>query len=225
MKPVIGLVGAIIDNKESAMPVSYVHAIESSGGIPVVLPYLQQQDVIDQLISMCDGFFFIGGDDLDPSRYGEEKRDVCGQTRPDRDEFEFELLEAILKTGKPVLGVCRGSQLINVAFGGSLYQDMLADSAICAPHNHDSVKILENTPLHALIGQDRMFTNTIHHQAVKKLGKGLEVMAVADDGTIEATYMPGETYIRAYQWHPERLCDKSSENKLLFEDFLKACMS
>jgi putative glutamine amidotransferase len=107
--------------------------------------------------------------------------------------------------------------------GGTLYQDLLTDTPITVKHKNDSVDIVENTPLHQLIGKNNMFVNSFHHQAVKDVGKGLKVMAISPDGIIEGTYLDSDRYVRAYQWHPERLVDTSEENHLLFVDFINAC--
>jgi putative glutamine amidotransferase len=136
-----------------------------------------------------------------------------------------------METEKPVLGICRGAQLINIALGGTLYQDLPTELPTEISHRQTepkfspahSVKILADTPLYDLVQKDRMTANSFHHQAVKTLGKGLELMALADDGVVEAFYLPGERYLRAYQWHPERLFAIDSDNRLLFEDFTAHC--
>ena len=222
-KPLIGMFGVINDIKEAIMPEPYVNAVVKAGGIPIAFPYLQDEEMLNQLLSMCDGYFFIGGEDVDPSRYGEEKREVCEKTNPLRDDYDFKIFDLCFKTSKPIIGICRGSQIINVAMGGTLYQDLLTDTPITVKHKNDSVDIVENTPLHQLIGKNNMFVNSFHHQAVKDVGNGLKVMAISPDGIIEGTYLDSDRYVRAYQWHPERLVDTSEENHLLFVDFINAC--
>ena len=148
-----------------------------------------------------------------------------------RDEVEFTAFEKIIKTEKPVLAICRGMQLVNVAFGGTLYQDLDSERPSNMLHRDKAqkyelsheVQILENTPLSTIVKMPRMQANSFHHQAVKRLGTGLEVMAVADDGVIEAVYAPGKTFLRGYQWHPERLAEKDKQNALIFEEFIEAC--
>jgi putative glutamine amidotransferase len=174
---------------------------------------------------------FSGGADVDPKRYGEEAKDTCAKIQYLRDELEFTALKIALEKNKPILAICRGSQLLNAFLGGTLYQDIPTERPSEISHKQDEpysspshlIKINENTPLGALIGANTMLGNSMHHQAIKKLASGLEVMAVADDGLIEATYLPGYRYLRAYQWHPERLVEVNEHNKMIIEDFIAAC--
>ena len=140
---------------------------------------------------------------------------------------------AEVNKGKPLLGICRGAQLINVALGGSLYQDIPSEYKTEIAHRQGeekmeyshSVTVLENTPLAALVGEGELPANSFHHQAAKRLGNGLLPMAYAADGIVEAMYFPAHTYLRAYQWHPERLCERDEKNKALFSEFITACIT
>ena len=233
MYPLIGILAEVDEECASRVQNPYVSAIEKAGGIPLLLPYVEREAVIEAFVQRCDGFFFTGGVDVEPSRYGAEKSDACGVTQPNRDALEFRVLEKAMRTAKPILGICRGAQLINAALGGTLYQDIPSEIQTTLLHRQTQpkfapshgVNVLADTPLARLIGADRMVANSFHHQAIKTLGKGLEIMALADDGVIEAVYLPGDRYLRAYQWHPERLFDTSKENRTLFLDFLDACRS
>jgi putative glutamine amidotransferase len=169
---------------------------------------------------------------VDPTRYGEERSLSCGDTQKYRDEVEFKVLALALQSGKPILAICRGMQLLNVALGGTLIQDLPTEwqkeiahkqthSLQCYTHE---VCIHENTPLHALMGKAKMQVNSLHHQAIECLGEGLRVMATADDGIVEAVYMPDKRYLRAYQWHPECLVQTCEDNYNIVQDFLNACM-
>lgn len=231
MSTLIGLLADVKDDKDSAMFYAYARAIERAGGVPLLLPYVEDDKTVRAFVDACDGFFFTGGVDIQPTRYGEEQKDTCGTVQVWRDDLEFRVLAEVMKTSKPILGVCRGAQLINVALGGSLYQDIPSECPSGIAHrqtqdryepSHD-VKVLEGTPLHTLTGSTRMVANSFHHQAVKELGEGLRLMAEADDGIVEAFYLAGERYLRAYQWHPERLCTTEENNHLLFCDFVAAC--
>lgn len=232
MRPIIGLLAEVDGELSTRVQNTYVKAIENAGGAPILFPYVNDGDTIDHLIGICDGFFFTGGMDIDPSRYGEKARENLGETQVNRDEFEFKVFDKIIKTGKPIIAICRGAQLVNVALGGTLYQDIPSevDTEIshrqCEPkfaHSHD-VKIIPDTPLYEMMGTERIKANSFHHQALKVLGKGLAVMAVADDGIIEAAYSTEMPYLRAYQWHPERLIETDATSRMIFEDFIRICI-
>lgn len=231
MRPIIGILAEIDNERAAKVQYSYVSAIEEAGGSPLLLPYATDSESFERFASVCDGFFFTGGADVDPHRYGEEPTSFCGPISYFRDELEFKAFEEVMKTDKPILAVCRGAQLVNVALGGTLYQDI--PSEIDTPISHKQtedkdrpshgVRILADTPLFSLIGKERMSANSFHHQAIKKIGTGLKIMALADDGIVEAVYHTQKRYLRAYQWHPERLCDKNDDNSLIFLDFINAC--
>ena len=231
MRHVIGILGAVDDERVTSVPYKYIEAVERAEGLPLLLPCVEGEDAINDFVNLCDGFLFTGGVDISPSRYGEEIKPTCGNIQLNRDELEFKVIKKVLATDKPLLAICRGAQLVNVAFGGTLYQDLPTeiDSRIAhrqteglLDYSHD-VNVLVNTPLYALMGTERIRANSFHHQALKKLGEGLKVMATADDGVVEAVYYEGEQYIRAYQWHPERLCDADKYNKRIFDEFVKIC--
>ncbi len=231
-KAVIGLFVKKREKKEDeATERTYCASIEENGGVALVLPCDLENESIERIVNECDGFFFSGGMDIEPSRYGAAKRAECGETDKRRDEFELLAIERILKTAKPILGVCRGMQLINVALGGTLYQDIPSELETSIPHRQTEpkfsasheVRVADGTPLYSLVNEKRMSANSFHHQCVKDLAKDLGAMAFADDGIIEAVYFKGERYIRAYQWHPERLYGNDPLNRRLFLDFIEAC--
>ena len=231
MKPIIGVLSAIDDEYALAMPSAYGTAIEKSGGLPLILPYIEDEAALRDFVALCDGFCFTGGVDILPARYGEQTSPTCGQIQEHRDALELRVFDLILPTGKPLFGICRGAQLFNVALGGTLWQDLPSERPSPIHHrqteekfspSHD-VCVLPDTPLHALVGTERITANSFHHQAVKTLGKDLMPMAYADDGVIEGFYHATHPYLRAYQWHPERLCDTDAHNRLVFDDFIKHC--
>ena len=231
MIPVIGISAEVDNEKDIKLKSTYVHAIEESGGLPMVLPYTNDITIMEHFTELCDGFLFTGGDDIAPERYGELIKDTCGEIQYFRDDFEFNMLHQAMKASKPVLAICRGSQLVNVAFGGTLYQDIPSEKPSTILHRQKdfgstpahSVRLVADTPLSSLIKQEHMQVNSLHHQAIKKLGDGLEIMALADDGIVEALYLPGEQYLRAYQWHPERMFDTDAQSRLIFAEFINAC--
>ena len=233
MRPIIGMLVAIDDERKASAIGDYAHAIEESGGVPLVLPFVENEATITEFVALCNGFLFTGGVDVAPSYYGEEKSEFCGEIQHYRDELELRVLKHLLETDKPILGICRGAQVINVALGGTLYQDLPSEHPSDIAHRQTNgtyalsheVQITPGSPLHALFGCERSPANSFHHQAIKALGRGLTPMAYADDGVIEAVYSTDARYLRAYQWHPERLFSVLVQNRLIFEDFIAHCIS
>lgn len=219
MKPVIGLTG----RRMSAASVAggtglahqdidmyfsdYAQSISSAGGVPVQLT--RDADVVD-LVQLIDGLVLSGGADIDPSRYGAEPHPRLGETDAGRDEFELALIHAARAKGIPILGICRGAQLVNVAFGGSLHQHVDISEGVGHPNwlepgntiAHD-VSCSPGSVIANLVGE-RVGVNSLHHQTLDRIGEGLIVTARADDGVVEAVESLSEP-ILAVQWHPEML--------------------
>lgn len=231
MKPIIGILAEVDENLTTAVKRNYISAVERSGGLPLVLPYIEDDAILDGIVNVCHGFFFTGGKDIDPERYGEVKKKTCDDTQPYRDDLEFRAFKKVFDSGKPILAICRGAQLINVCLGGTLYQDIPTEVNTQLVHRQTEgefeysydVNIMADTPLYALVGAERIKANSFHHQAIKKIGEGLKVMATADDGIVEAVYHSGQRYLRAYQWHPERLYCADEFNRSIFDDFINNC--
>jgi putative glutamine amidotransferase len=192
---------------EMALGMTYLHAIERAGGVPVVLPPCVSD--LDALIARLDGVCLSGGPDLDPAAYGARSRhDELGPTEPSLDEFELALARAAIERRMPLLGICRGSQALNVACGGTLHQhvDGHRQSEPGWQVTHE-VEIAAGTQLAGLMGAGRLAVNSFHHQAVDRLGRGLRVAAHAcEDGTVEAVEGAGGLVI-GVQWHAEALAD------------------
>ncbi|MBR5521522.1 MAG: gamma-glutamyl-gamma-aminobutyrate hydrolase family protein [Oscillospiraceae bacterium] len=222
------------------LPYNYSNAYNTrgillGGGLPVIPPFLTEE-MADELMQYADGLFMTGGADIDPARYGEEKMDCCGTIEYDRDASDIALLKAALKYKKPVLCVCRGSQIANVYFGGTLYQDIptqapseLKHSVYVYPdfkqENTHKINVVENSPLHKLCGELEFGVNSLHHQAVKTLAPGLVPMAWATDGILESWYLDSEEqWIRAYQWHPE-IEDPNPRSIAILKDFVDQCVA
>lgn len=187
----------------------YVRAIERTGAIPVVCDKNRAVDWDD-----ISGVLFTGGEDVEPSRYGEETLERTS-INEERDRAEFRLAELASERSLPMLGICRGCQLINVFFGGSLSQHIEGHDKMTEGDSHHEVDILEGTELFRIVNEKTIWVNSAHHQAVKRLGEGLGISARAPDGTIEGI----ESYVYpalGVQWHPERLEDKSSERIFTF---------
>ncbi|WP_410659741.1 gamma-glutamyl-gamma-aminobutyrate hydrolase family protein [Amycolatopsis sp. lyj-112] len=184
----------------------YVDGIVAAGGVPVLLPPVS--DAYDRLVSAVDGLVLVGGADVDPARYGQEQH-ATTYTRPNRDEFEFGLLRSALDARKPVLGVCRGLQVLSVALGGTLTQH-LPDTVDSTDHQPapavfgtTTVNLAEGSRAAAILGAETKVP-CYHHQAIDRLGEGLIPVGWAADGTIEAAELPGEGFVLGVQWHPEQ---------------------
>jgi putative glutamine amidotransferase len=189
---------------EMALGMTYLRAIEASGGMPVVLPPLGDADA---LLDRLDGICLSGGPDLDPEAYGAlERHAELGPTEPSLDAFELALARAADERGMPILGVCRGAQALNVARGGTLHQHVpghrQTEPATATTH---TVHVDEGTRLASLVGTRPLRVNSFHHQAVDVLGRGLRAVAHAADGTVEAIEAPGAGFVLGVQWHVEGL--------------------
>ena len=205
------------DHPEMALGMTYLQAIERAGAVPVVLPPCVSD--LEALLARLDGICLSGGPDLDPEAYGARVRHAeLGPTEPSLDGFELALARAALERGMPLLGICRGSQALNVACGGTLHQHLPGhrQSEPGCTTTHD-VEVLPRTRLAGLIGPGMHPVNSFHHQAVDELGNGLRVAARAADGTVEAIESPGGFAI-GVQWHAETLADAR-----LFEALVSAC--
>ena len=231
MKPIIGILAEIDNERTVSVLYPYTSAIEKSGGLPLIIPFTIKSDIIDEYTALLDGFLFTGGTDIDPLYYGEEAIPECGELHPYRDSLEFLVFGEAMRLGKPIMAICRGAELVNVALGGTLYQDIGSEYETSIAHRQTEPKfshshkinVVEGTPLSDLFPEARVKVNSFHHQAIRALGHGLKPMAVADDGIVEAMYYLGDNYLRAYQWHPERLYGADNYNKKLFDDFILAC--
>jgi putative glutamine amidotransferase len=195
-------------------------AIKKVGGIPLLLPSVISYSQLKKLLTSLHGIVIAGGAfDIPPSFYGEKKRYRIDTAQLQRTKFEIRLIREAILQKKPILGICGGMQAINVALGGTLYQDISSELAFANSHEQKEsktqathfVNIIKNSKLHQIIHSTRIKTNTTHHQAVKDLGKTLTISAFADDGIIEA--IEGKRVL-GIQWHPEILKDRASQNLL-----------
>lgn len=190
---------------------TYVDSVVAAGGVPVLLPPVGCWGRAE--VSRLDGLILAGGADVDPARYGEAALPTTGRPKPDRDTVEFQLLEAALKSGVPVLGVCRGMQILNIALGGNLRQHLPNDVGntdhlpVPGTFGTVEVKIAGDSRLGGILGHQAT-VSCHHHQGVDRLGDGLVPVGWAADGSVEAVELPGETFVLGVQWHPEEGPDK-----------------
>lgn len=231
-KAVIGVMPLYDDEKDSIwMLQGYFDALKAAGAIPVMLPLHLDEGELEQINSFFDGWLFTGGHDVNPNIYGEIPTNKCGIINNDRDKLEKAVFDMAMAEDKPILGICRGIQIINAFMGGTLYQDLESERASDIEHHMEPpydrtqhmVSIITDSPLYNLIGDSEIGVNSYHHQAIKKLGRGLEVMAVSEDGLIEAVYSADKKFLWAIQWHPEFSYKTDDNSMKIINTFVKAC--
>lgn len=236
MKPLIGLTAYMLrepgKSEYVAVPADYMRAVQRAGGIPVILPFCENEAEAAELIDRLDGLLLAGGSDVDPNLYGEEPHPKLGAVSPERDLAELSLARVALGRNMPVLGICRGHQVLAVAAGGTLYQDIPAQVAAPIKHSQEAprwfashtVTVQPGTRLAALLGTE-LKVNSFHHQAVKGLPEGWVASAEAADGVNEAMEHPGLQFALGVQWHPENFTGRPYSFDRLFEAFVAACKS
>ncbi len=225
-KPIIGLTTSKKDDRASICQ-DYIYAIEESGGLPFVIPAHFNKNLIEDYIGTIDGLLITGGIDVHPLLYNENPIRECGDFDYEVDILHIELIKTAIKKNIPILGICRGLQLINVTLGGSLYQDI---GQIENSNGHmfmrdesqivHIVNIQKDTILHRLYG-DSIYVNSMHHQAIKDLGKNLTVSAYSEDKIVEAIEYKDKPFIMGVQWHPEAMLKKHHSMKKIFDLFIE----
>ena len=235
-KPVIGVTPSHEpDSSEINVRFSYLDAVAAGGGIPLVFPLKLEQEDILRLASLCDGFLFTGGPDVHPFRFGEDTHEKCGNVSLYRDSLELALLKIAMEQKKPILGICRGIQLINVGLGGDLYQDLPSQYHPDFPIAHHQpfhyttfshqVDIVPGTRLSQLAdGASSIPVNSMHHQAIRRVAPSLKVSAYSRDHLVEAVELPDYPYLLAVQCHPEFLWQQEKTSRLLFSSLAQACL-
>lgn len=232
-KPVIGVIPLYdIQRKSLWMLPGYLDGIQKAGGVPLILPLSAEKDDILQIAQTCDGFLFPGGQDVDPALFGEPRRTEEDELCPQRDRIDEIVFRYAFEEDKPSLGICRGIQFFNAILGGTLYQDLPTQFESSIPHHMDApydrpahdVEVVEGTPLCEIWKCRRHGVNSCHHQGVRTLAKGLEVMARADDGLVEALFHPQKKFFLAVQWHPEFIYQKDPQEQRLFEALVKSSL-
>lgn len=211
----------------------YSRSVRAGGGLPFPIPLASEQEWAERYVEQVDGLILSGGKDSDPALYGEEPIAGIGAFDVARDEWELALLKAAMARGIPILGICRGCQLINAAMGGSLFQDLAAQRPGTNAHNpegfpvdrlYHSADLVEGSLLRGIFGQERLRVNSFHHQAVKELAPGLEATAFAADGVLEGFESIDKTrFLVGVQFHPESLTQRFPQFVALFSAFAEAC--
>jgi putative glutamine amidotransferase len=227
--PLIGITCSSHPSEEKYYIVKdYVKAIDACGGVPVLIPPVKSETSIEEMAKLVDGLLLSGGKDLDPMFYGEQPVGVW-RIDPEKDVLEMSLAKAVLDRSIPILGICRGIQILNVIGGGTIAQHLsVGDKKMkhwqTAPDNYPShaVELKGETKLRGLIGKDTIRVNSFHHQAVKDVAKGYRVSAVAPDGTVEAMESESRPWVIAVQFHIEYLWEEYPEFKRVFIDFVEA---
>lgn len=249
MKPVIGIT-CNYDSKDTVGMTShmgiagqdwnfvagdYIYAVEKAGGIPVILPRLNDMEVLAPFMERLDGVIITGGHDVNPKDYGARITGKCGRIVPERDEMDLMITHFAYDHRIPMLGICRGAQIMAVAFGGTMYQDVEAEGGFqhhfmdnspreYAVHKN---KLMRGTALWDIFGKDEIEVNSYHHQAIRTVGENTTVAAVSEDGVIEAAVIGGgPEFCLAVQWHPEMMFASAEQQKIfgaLIEASQKKC--
>jgi putative glutamine amidotransferase len=241
-RPIIGVTTQTlqaIDGIPAGLPQSvvmnqrYYGAVTDAGAAPVLVPLLDDDlEALRAVYDACHGLLLPGGVDVDPAFFGEHPHAQLGRTDPPRDRVELQLTKWAVEDGKPLLGLCRGLQIINVALGGTLYQDLGAQCAACMKHDYfptygfardhlaHEVSLEQGSRMRGVMNLDRIPVNSMHHQGIKTLAPALTASALAPDGLIEAAESSDEHFLVGVQWHPEVFEAKNPNTRALFSEFV-----
>ncbi len=242
-RPVIGIATQTLEAVPGKLPLCwvmgqrYVRTLTSAGAVPWLIPLLHGDDAtLRAIYEQLDGIFLTGGVDVDPTNYGEPRHQLCDRSDPARDWTELLLVRWALAERKPVFGVCRGIQTINVACGGSLYQDIAVQRPEAIKHDYfptadqytrdylaHPIRVDKGSHLAELLGAEQVQVNSMHHQGIKTLADGLRATAHAPDGLIEGVERPDDGFLIGVQWHPEELAEQHAPMRRLFTAFVDAC--
>lgn len=219
-KPLIGVSGSVIIDDGGIFPgyhrsyvnEDYIDSVVKNGGVPFIIPFTEDDDVIKQQLDNVQGLILSGGHDVDPHLYDEEPEQKLGKTWPARDRFDMRLLKLAEEKGIPVLGICRGAQIINVYHGGTLYQDLSYRPEHTLKHmqGHDpslathGMQVEEDSKLASILGKTNFMVNSFHHQLINRVAPDLRGVAVAPDGVVEGIENSAGTVV-GVQWHPEMM--------------------
>ena len=236
MRPIIGIPARQIEFEgiaRFAMATTYTRALERVGGAPLIIPLELGDETLRAIFARLDGLLFAGGVDVHPQEFGEPIESFCGAIETGRDEIELKLARWAIAENKPILGICRGIQLLNIAAGGSLYQDIAAQVSGALHHPHiqgnsyghlaHTIEIDPGSRLARAIGATEMRVNSLHHQSLKAVAPGFQIVARAPDGIVEWIESLNGAFAVAIQFHPEWMQDDDARVLNLFRDFVNAC--
>lgn len=234
LRPLIGVTGSPhgddpIEGTIAGMAVT--EAIYRNGGQPIVIPLSSHFETLLELVGRLDGLLLSGGNDIDPLYFGEQPMHGLGKIHPLRDELEVHLIQAMLHVNKPILGICRGCQILNVATGGDMYQDIntqvlnVIQHSQKAPRYHAShtIEVNTNSLLYQALQVQNLRVNSFHHQTNRNVSDGFQVTAVAPDGIVEAFESTKHSFVVGVQWHPENMIQVDEAANRLFVAFINAC--
>lgn len=231
-RPIIGISGGIKSINDEAfeghkfayMINNYVESVERAGGVPYIIPIVQNEDIIKQQAESIDALILSGGSDINPLLFGEEASEKLGSINQDRDIYDIKLLKFAMELGKPILGICRGEQVVNIVNGGTLYQDLSFHEGHSVKHCQvgspssaiHTVDIMKDSILYKIFGE-KALVNSFHHQAVKEVAEGFKITALSKDGVVEAIEKEGEGFVLGIQWHPEMMSGEHEEMQRVFD--------
>lgn len=228
MKPLIGITSERLQQsskKINLVKYAYIQAVVEAGGIPIIIPVLEDRENLKRYIDIIDGIIFSGGEDISPINFNEEPIKEVTEIDRDRDANELELFEQAYDKEIPIFGICRGVQLINVALGGTLYQDIYREVENVIGHTcrynvqegYHTIEIDKGSILYEIYEKDKLLVNSLHHQGLKKLGKNLKTTSRTIDGMIESIETTEDRVLFGVQFHPELMAIKYKEFLKLFE--------
>lgn len=229
-QPIIGIT-TFISSKGLTLPTTYIDAVDDSDGVPMVLAKTPDTEKIKSQIDKVDALLLTGGNDIEPALFNEEPHQQLGEIEPGRDEYESKLIEHALEKEIPVLGICRGAQILNIQQGGTMYQDIY-DQIDTEVNQHTqkaarnylahTVNIKKDSLLHRIVGQTKIRTNTFHHQANKDVPDHFIISATSPDGVIEAVESTVHDFVMGLQWHPEGTYFNDEPSKKIFHALVEA---
>jgi putative glutamine amidotransferase len=235
MKPIIGLT-TFYENRprrdQTSVSNNYINSVLNAGGLPIMLPIVNDDKDIDRYVDMLDGIVFTGGEDVSPMLYGENPLRQVTYISTDRDTHEIAMFKRAYEKNIPILGICRGIQLMNIALGGTLYQDIDAQIGGALGHGpmenpvnelYHFVKIQRDSRLYDIFQTEELKVNSFHHQSIKDLGTDLRVTALSAEGVIEGVENCQKNFVVGVQWHPEDLTSRYPLFLKLFQGFIGAC--
>lgn len=230
-QPIIGLIcGHQRENPDRYyVNNSYLNAVVRAGGTPILIPYQPKEQLLE-IVNLLDGLVVPGGIDVDPNRFGESPVVACGEIDPHWDELDLLTIGFALERNLPILAICRGIQVLNVALGGTLVQDIPSQVSEPIKHSQEAprwyathdISIQSTSLLGTIWGNAPARVNSYHHQSINKVGKGLRIVATAPDGVVEAIESTEHPFVLGVQWHPELMIDHYPVAGRIFEHFIKA---